>query len=293
LVLGFYILDAVFAKNSKQIRILMLVLFLCLFASCFTPWGVSLIPTVIEFMQHPSKRGISEWQSVWERFEGKTDIPAIVYLLMFIPALLGTFRAKAIPVALLLISLIAYVQAWFQIRYISVFIVFSIPIMAWGLTQLSPKSLRSSSIRISYKVKYSIVLLSIISVFWVILIHMNKTSDLPNVRWPKEEISFVQNHYPDRNLINHWNYGSYIIYQTRGKVKPFIDGRAETAYPLSLFDNFAKMYHTQDWTEVIKIYNIGVVIWPKIDTKMLRFFEGNPHWKRVFEGRLAVVYAKQ
>ena len=292
-VLGFYILDAVFAKNSKQIRILLLVLFLCVIASSFTPWGDSLIPTVIEFMQHPSKRGISEWQSVWQRFEGKTDIPAIVYLLMFVPALFGAVRAKNIPAAMFLICLVTYVQAWFQIRYISVFIVFSIPFMAWGLSQIRSESLRSASIKISNKVKYSIVLLSMVSVSLMILLHMDKRLDLPDVRWPKEEISFVQKQYPDRNLINHWNYGSYIIYQTRGRLKPFIDGRAETAYPLSLFENFAQMYHTQDWTDVIKIYNIGVVIWPKIDTKMLHFFEGNPHWSPVFEGRLAVVYAKQ
>jgi hypothetical protein len=292
-MLGAYLLEALFMRRSMQVKWLAMSLAGCCLATALTPWGITAIPTVLSFMQHSSKAGISEWQSVAARFTGGTDIPAVAYLLIFIPALLGMPRSKKIPAVLTLLCLGLYVQAWYQIRYISVFIVLSMPVAAWGLSQFLPAHAQSAYIPLRPAGRNRLLLAMLACILLLANRHLAHAQELPASRWPKAEIAYVAQHYPDRNLMNHWNYGSYIIYQARGRVKPFIDGRAETAYPPSVFADFDRLYATLNWPQLLKKYNISVVLWPKIDNKMLTFFREAPDWQLAYEGELAAVYVKK
>lgn len=292
-IIGVFLAQAIWDKSKQRIKTYSAVLVACLLAGCINPWGIESYSKVLEFLFSDTQNGISEWQSVFARFEGKTDIPSVVFLCVSVLGFYGARHTFKTHWLLWLFTLLLYVKAWQQIRYISLFTVWSMPWIAYGISNLLAKSEQAAMPPLGGKA--SLMLMIVISIASALVwnYRYEKSPDLPDVRWPKEEITFIERNYAGKNLLNHWNYGSFIIYQTRGTLRVFIDGRANTAYPLSTFENFEKLSSTSGWTEVIKKYNIGVVLWPKIDTKMQAYFKGNSDWQLVYEGRMAMVFARK
>ncbi len=290
----FYAIDAwISGRRNVSIRFASMALISVLAIAASNPLHFDAFVMVFGLLTSESQQGISEWMPVWERVRWGSDIPALLYLVLFPVALVGLIRSRQWHPPVLALALLLYVMAWFQIRYISMFVVWSMPLMALGLSAfIRAQDDAFSTYRLRHIRVVFLLLLAAVIVKSLMEYRFPHAANLPDSLWPKEEIAFIENHYRDKNLINHWNYGSFIIYQTRGRVRPYIDGRAGSAYPLSLFEIQARMYHTRDWTEALKTYNIGAVLWPKQDATMLAYFDGRQGWKKAFEGKLAVVYVK-
>jgi hypothetical protein len=268
-------------------------LFSILLIGVANPLGWHIFHTVLGLLTSDSQRGITEWQPVWERFSGGLASPAIAYLLLFPFALIGLLRSGRFLLPVLALALPLYVMAWLQIRYISIFIVWSLPLVAFGLSQLSGRL--SPIVNLRFRTITALTLFLVTAVLCRAILHSQfpYEPELPRVNWPKEEIAYLEAYHPDKNLFHPWNYGSFIIFQARGGLKPFIDGRAGSAYPLSLFENYNRFFQTRDWTEIIKTYNIRAILWPKNENRLLPYFDASQGWEKAFEGTLAVVYVKQ
>ena len=80
-----------------------------------------------------------------------------------------------------------------------------------------------------------------------------------------EDAGYLQKHFADARVLNHWNIGGYLIFATHGTVRPFVDGRAATAYPDDLLHDYFKLVSWEideaAWDMVLDKYRIDAVLW--------------------------------
>jgi hypothetical protein len=57
----------------------------------------------------------------------------------------------------------------------------------------------------------------------------------------EQDVLYLQTHFQNARLLNHWNYGGILIFRTRGSIPVFVDGRAATAYPDALLHDYFKL----------------------------------------------------
>jgi hypothetical protein len=97
-------------------------------------------------------------------------------------------------------------------------------------------------------------------------------------------------------VLNHWNYGGYVIFRARGELPVFVDGRAATVYPDSVLRDYFELI-TRDvnedaWKTVLEKYHVDAVLWPKAHTPLAAFLVGKLGWTEAYSGKFANVYVR-
>lgn len=109
----------------------------------------------------------------------------------------------------------------------------------------------------------------------------------PSHIYPKIEIDYLLEHFRDRRLYNHWNFGSFIIFRAPFKIPIFVDGRGATAYPPELLRDLRDM----SFADIVQKYRIEVVMLPN-KPDALTEIDRDPQWKLKFRGPTAAIYAR-
>jgi hypothetical protein len=112
----------------------------------------------------------------------------------------------------------------------------------------------------------------------------------------RQDVRYLETHYPHARLLNHWNYGGILIFYMRGTPPLFVDGRAATAYPEGLLRDYFKLT-TQDvddaaWDMVLAKYRIDTVLWVRAHDALRHYLVGKRGWKEVYTGQYASLYRK-
>lgn len=294
-LLGCMWLAAAYGRNLRLLKQLTLLLGMTTAAALLNPYGLGIMDGILVTLAHPHQTSISEWQPFFENFKPAFATPGLFYTALFLVSLAGyrrCWRASALHSALLLISLILLVKSYSVLRYFSLFCVISLPVTALGLSVLWRGARGDETPLPASKALPAAALVIALSVAVVAQRNPNPNAMSPE-RSPKAEIEFILAHYPTARMANHWNFGSFIIYESQGRLQPMIDGRAGTAYPDEIYADVAQLYATRDWSALIEKYNITLVLWPHFDQPMLEWFSRQPQWKAVFTGHLGVVLARE
>ncbi len=258
------------------------------------PYGLHIIDGMRGTLGHVFQSHVSEWQPMYKPSINLLFLaPSLIYSVIFLAALAQKRlwkNSSPFLIALAVISVLLLVKGILALRYFSLFLLVSLPITARGVSSWLPEKTEQEP-----RWPYPLPTLLVIALVTLGILRVQNPAPIgmSDIRNPKPEIDFILQHYPNARILNHWNFGSFLIFETRGKLQPFIDGRMGTAYPDEVFVDFKALYATHEWDDIIQKYHIDLVLWPHMDSEMLAWFDRHPRWKPVFTGNLAVVLVKQ
>jgi hypothetical protein len=112
------------------------------------------------------------------------------------------------------------------------------------------------------------------------------------VNFPAAAASFLKSQHLPGNLLNHYNWGGYFIWQLYPEYRVFIDGRADV-YGDSLMDDFAASYYLKDgWEQPLERWQIQTVILPP-EAALLQALQEKHNWQQIYADSRARVLIRR
>ena len=160
----------------------------------------------------------------------------MTYMLIFVVLEQRYGASCPIPLEARLLSWLFLLLGLYQFRYVSLFFLFSTVPLALHMDRLLSKRLND------LEVQKSLLAAGIAGacVLPLTYLHVETALGLPQLL-SEQDARYLQTHFPNARLLNHWNVGGNLIFFTRGAVPLFVDGRAATAYPDALLRDYFKL----------------------------------------------------
>ncbi|RLD11536.1 MAG: hypothetical protein DRI56_00975 [Chloroflexota bacterium] len=107
--------------------------------------------------------------------------------------------------------------------------------------------------------------------------------------FPVDAVAWIDENRPERNMFNDYNWGGYLVWHLRD-YPVFVDGRTDLYGDEVLGEYLSVMQGNAAWQDILKKYNVRLVLVPTSDFALSRFSEAG--WELVYEDDLAVVFEK-
>jgi hypothetical protein len=289
-IVGVFLGVAVLRRNAATFKTYALVMLACAAATLINPLGWQVYAGVLGTLGHFVQRYITEWQPYLATMTAPQCIPPLAYITLFVG--LELTGRSSVPAEARILSWCFLFLGFLQLRYLSIFFLFSTLPVALHLSDPRWRFTRNATGQALLGGVGAVVACVLPLLYWhVVPAHPG----LPPI-YPDAEVAYVEQHYPHARLLNHWNYGGYIIFSTHGTLPVFVDGRAATAYPDAVLrDYFALITWDVDaaaWERVLRTYDVDTVLWPKAHAQLAQFLVGTGKWTQVYSGNVASVYVK-
>lgn len=289
-IVAVFLAVALVRRTWLDARSLALTALGCGLAVFVNPLGIHVVTGVTETLGHFVQSYITEWRPFLEIVPLAQAVPTFAYAGLFVALELTTRRGA--PLEARLLSWIFLAAGFWQLRYLSIFFLFAtVPVAV----HLAP---RMAAIASAAFLQRGMALLGPASV--VVLAsagHLPSPGAVLPGPDPVAEIDYLSRNRPGARLLNHWNYGSYLIYRTRGAIPVFVDGRAATAYPDAVLGDYFGLaqwaVNEDEWRRVLGRYDIDTVLWVKAHEPLAEFFAHEPGWRLAFSGDIANVYVRE
>jgi len=97
--------------------------------------------------------------------------------------------------------------------------------------------------------------------------------------FPVEVCNYIETNQLSGNIFSYYNWGGYLHLRTNGRMKVFIDGRADTVYDSETFRKYLTVQRFQTgWKEIVEGSGAQYIVWP-------RSSQGQPLAELVTSGR--------
>jgi hypothetical protein len=182
-------------------------------------------------------------------------------------------------------------------RFVGLFAVASVPIVARNLTSLAKPCVGLVPRRTATAVAASALLALGGLGFVQTRRAMPFGLGVPDGLLPEEEVAFVEAEYPEGKLFNDFEHGGYIAWRTRRPV--FLDSRGVLAYPPDLMVRYVGLWTSREprlgWLDD---YGVSVALVGRRQVAPGRreprdLFRADPRWALVHEGRVADVFVRR
>lgn len=299
-LLGAYGLEAIIYKRWGWLKRLLIISVFCALALLINPYGFDMLTGMNRTLDSVITKYIQEWLPfVFSNYMGLS-----AWVLLFIAA--GSFRENAIPVADKIIAGLWFLFMLFSMRHAAMFIVVSAPYLAISV-QKSIDYLDSVMtphpdpllplLRPGMRLALAAVSILVIGGSYALL----ETLKGEEYRVVAEDdispaINYVEEHYAGKRFLNDYALGGQQIYQTRGRVPLFVDGRAGTAYSEEVLEDYKGfLFMERGWEELIGKYHIDGIVVINTHRFASAYEAGQYHdkWKEVFRDKAASVYIKK
>ncbi|MEW6457225.1 MAG: hypothetical protein AB1410_11000 [Acidobacteriota bacterium] len=119
-----------------------------------------------------------------------------------------------------------------------------------------------------------------------------KPDEIIKKEYPKEAVEYIKaNKFGDK-LINHFDWGSFLLYELYPEYKVSIDGRTP-AYSKEYFKKFSKTHSgMSEWSEYVdhlKNKGANLIIWPR-ELPLSQILKERKDWKKIYEDKIAVIF---
>lgn len=258
------------------------------------PCGSKIMTMMIDGLDDPSKANISEWQ----RFSIGFSPLVTAYLTTFV--ILFVFGHRHIDRKEKAQCFFWLVMGLNAVRHLQFFMIVSAP----ALARLFDFVLISKNVRWSYfetllenfplfNKKLLVLPFAICSLSFIIVrffISYPSGFDFPVSLYPQAALRYVEKNLSSGKLINDWNFGGFIIYKARGKVKVWIDGRAATVYPDKVILDWTRLQ--SETKKVLNEYRPDMVF---IGNKRPAndYLETSNEWKKVYFDPVSNVFVRE
>ncbi|MEQ1789173.1 MAG: hypothetical protein ABL857_01885 [Rickettsiales bacterium] len=296
IIIGAYGLEAIYSKNRAWVLKLLLIGVLCIVAALVNPYGIHIITAVTRTLNTVVAKYVVEWQPfVFGKVMG-----ASLWLLVFIG--FSDLRAKNIPIADKILAVIWVIAVLSSVRNIAMLVVLGAPYIAANLPPDDEKdsntrklSVWINDLRFSPIIMAAIPLTMIVSYFLLPVLgaeHYLEKAD----KSPMPAINYVMQNYAGKRVLNDYDYGGRIIYETKGELPIFTDGRAGTVYSEKILTDFLSLVNMDDdWQKNIEPYKIDVIMLGNGHNFVKAYERGlyNDAWEKTFSDEVASVYVRK
>lgn len=298
-LIGAYGLEALVNRRWIWFRNLFVIGVLCLAATFANPYGTDVYAGVLRTLNSVMTQYIIEWRP----FELGASVSLSVVFLLFLCT--GPLREARVPLADKILSLIWLIAMLFSMRNAMIFLLVSAPTLAISLQSFCEQSNAARPARVDIlqllsdaKIRWKMALAAVIAVaLSVFLQPMLKGESLltakndigPAVSWLKE-------HATGKRILNDYDYGGRIAYETRGAVSLYVDGRAGTAYPEATLQEYIGFFkQTEGWEKIITKYRIDVILVNNESLFAQAYGAGKyrQKWKEVYRDKVASIYLRK
>jgi len=301
MLLGAFFLQTLFDKNYALAKPLFLTGVALVPALLCNPYGVQMYVMVLTQMHPVFAPFAHEWQPLVTSF---TNLHNYFYIVAF-PILTIRRPLGVLPVE----RWLAYL--WFFLgltsnRHLTMFAIISAPVVAASLQgycmrmpPIHAEGILRESMLFVYNRRIVATLMLILCGLVVVLLpspmaaHLFKSHAVapPSL---KPEIEFLQKNYPHVHLLNHYDLGGILIYETRGKIPVFVDPRGETAVPPAVMEDYVLFVQSKPgWEEILDRYHLDAIMIPNVGhDDFFDRFQSRQGWKEVFKGPVATLFIR-
>jgi hypothetical protein len=113
--------------------------------------------------------------------------------------------------------------------------------------------------------------------------------------FPVDTADFIEANTLAGNVFAQYAYAGYVLMRTDGRLKVFVDGRADAVYPDEVFARYRRASQGKDdWLEVIESSGADYVLWPRqlpsggLPQAMVR----TGRWRQVHQDAVSVLLAR-
>jgi len=285
-LIGFFAAGALARRDWRAVGLYVATGLGCLAATLVNPLGWHIYQGVAGTLGNSAAAQITEWMSYFYNFHFPGSVPGLCYILLFAFVELR-YRAPC-RAEVRILAWLFLLAGLYQFRYLAFFFLFSTIPMALWLDRLLPA--RRDTGRL-FVIAGLIMSCAVPLAWW---------QSVPQAGLPQlvsqNDARFLKTHFPHARLLNHWNFGGLIIFYDRGTPQLFVDGRAATAYPPGLLNDWFKLAREEvnpaDWDMVLRKYGIETVMWVRTHDALRRFLVGARGWKEVYAGQYVSIYAR-
>jgi hypothetical protein len=290
-------LDSVFqaersAQSAVHLRRLFVVLVACCSVVLINPYGVQMYVYPFQTLRSPGmQRFIQEWFS--PDFHDPKYLPVV---LMILGILLGIASSpKRLTARELLLLLPTMASALWSVRHIPVFMVVAAPMLAGFLegwrggarvrlfNDANGKS-RPSAVLVNALLILGVAGFATARAWWVV----QQQPAAEARQFPAAAVSFLVKERPPQPLVNHYNWGGYLVWKLYPDYRVYIDGRADV-YGDDFMSQFASAYYiTNDWKKPLRQWSIWTVVLPP-DSPLVTALRSSPEWKQIYTDAQAAV----
>lgn len=296
IIIGAYGLEAILSKNHAWFKRLFLVGVLCLLAALINPYGIYIVAATMLTLDSVVAKYLVEWQPfVFGKVMGIS-----LWVLAFIG--FSNLRANNTNIADKILAVVWLLAMLFSIRNIYMLVILGAPYLAANLPADDQKD--SNTRKISLWIndfRFSpfltvLSLLALIASYFILPVlgadhYLEKAENSPMVA-----INYVAKNYAGKRVLNDYDYGGRIIYETGNAFPIMADGRADTVYSRKLLKDFLAFINLDEgWEKIIKPYNIEVLLLGNGRAFVQDYNKGlyRNEWQKMFSDEVASVFVRK
>jgi hypothetical protein len=235
---------------------------------------------------------IDEWASPnFHQAEHRALILLLIALVLVLP-----LSRRLRPRSLLLLAATMYL-ALRSVRHVPIFVLVAVPIfsaLVEGVLQEQGLALRpgtSREPRLTWKMLLNAALLVAVAAFTVSRLQTVIQSQAETERraFPAAAAAFVVRERLPGPILNHYNWGGYLIWRLYPQYRVYADGRADL-YGDAFMDERAAIYSLTDptWRAALARWGIRTVILPS-EAPLTTALRHQPAWQQRFQDSQAIV----
>jgi len=108
-------------------------------------------------------------------------------------------------------------------------------------------------------------------------------------QFPAAAVSFLAKERPAQPLMNHYNWGGYLVWKLYPDYRVYIDGRADVYGDNSMSDFASAYYITDDWRKPLREWAVRTVFLPR-DAPLITALRSKREWKQIYaDSQVAVL----
>ena len=264
LPLGAYGLEAIYTKNWKWLKNLLIISALCLLATLLNPYGIFVYEGVLKTITNDVAKYITEFQP----FEFGKVMGASVWLIMLV--LVSDLKGNKSPLADKILVVLSLLAMLFASRNIGVLAILGAPYLASNMPEDDLRDEHTAKLKkfaenfsLSPKLLAVCVVAAVGGFFLLPILGKNHYFDDAKTS-PAAAVEYALTHYPNQNIFNDYDLGGQIIFLADGKLPVFVDGRAGTVYSKETLEDYISFGNQSDgWEKMIDKYNINALLLQK------------------------------
>ena len=298
MLMAFFI-QAALEKNRRLATAIFITGIATMFAMLCNPYGIHIIEGTLRTLNSSARDIISEWQPLTTSW---TNMITYCYLILFF--VLVPRRAVPVLRAERWLAYIWLVLGLTSTRNLMIFTMFSAPLVACAIAQmLKPTNPTPAAKKMLDAIldwcnrRYALPLSCLMCVgvaLWLPSPMAARLYDYKPVSFPylSPAVSFIKSHYPHARLLNHYDFGGFLIYETRGAIPVFVDPRTETAIPPAVMKDYVAFEKgTPGWEAMLDRSALDGAMLPTGSALCERFYN-RIGWKTVFKGEYATIFMR-
>lgn len=285
-------------QNDPSPRKIFLALLACAAVVPLNPYGFKMYRYPLETLHSKAMQAyIGEWFS--PNFHEGRYVAALLMILATL--ILPAFSPRRLKAREILLLAATSLMALRSVRHIPIYVLVAAPTLSamiqailqrTGRTRLfeaRPVALPGPKLVVNSFLLVAMLVFTVTRIRSVILGQATAEAR----EYPKAAVDYLEKARLPGPVLNHYNWGGYLIWKLYPAEKVFIDGRADV-YGDTFLNSFASAYflHGEGWNEPIQAWHIQTIILPP-DAPLIVALRAEPEWKKLFEDKQAVVLVKE